>query len=65
MKLIIELDVDTCDFSEEDANRFYMEAKEASGISVEVGRPIDDDHTDGPFRTDSLSAEYFSVRIEN
>ena len=64
MKLVIELDVDASDFSDEDAQRFLNEAKEATGISVEVGRPIDDDNTDGPFRTDSLSTEYFKVRLD-
>jgi hypothetical protein len=64
MKLIIELDVESSDFSEEDAKRFVMEATEATGISVEVGRPIDDEHEDGPFRTDSLSTEYFKIRWE-
>ena len=63
MKLIIELDVNASDFSEEEAKRFLLEAVDATGISVEVGRPIDDDHSDGPFRTDSLSTEYFKVRI--
>ena len=64
MKLIIELDVDASDFSPEDAQRFVDEAYEATGISVEVGRPIDDGHSDGPYRTDSLSTEYFKVRTE-
>ena len=61
MKIVITLDIETSDFSQEDAERFMAEAKEATGISVEVGRPIDDKYTDGPYRTDSLSTEYFKV----
>jgi hypothetical protein len=61
MKIVITLDIEASDFSQEDAERFMAEAKEATGISVEVGRPIDDKHTDGPFRMDSLSTEYFKV----
>ena len=63
MKIVIELDVDASDFSTEDAKRFIEEAKDASGISVEVGRPIDDEHEDGPFRTDSLRTEYFKATL--
>lgn len=61
MKLIIELNVDSSDFSHEDVDRFLAEAKDATGISIEVGRPIDEEHSDGPFRTDSLSTEYFKA----
>jgi len=63
MKIVIELDVDASDFSAEDAKRFVEEAKEATGISIEVGRPINDEHTDGPFRIDSLSTEYFKAKL--
>lgn len=65
MKLVIELDIDSSDFSLEDAQRLVEEAREATGVSVEVGRPIDEAHSDGPFRTDSLSTEYFKMRLEN
>ena len=64
MKLIIELDVDSSDFTPEDVERFQEEARQATGISVEVGRPFDEDHSDGPYVTDSLSTEYFKVRTE-
>lgn len=64
MKLVIELDIDASDFSLEDAQRLAEEARDATGISVEVGRPIDDEHSDGPYRIDSLHTEYFKVRLE-
>ena len=63
MKLIIELDIDRSDFSEEDAQRFLTEADAATGISVEVGRPIEDEDSDGPSRVCSLTTEYFKTHL--
>lgn len=64
MKLIIELDVDASDFSDEDAETFLSEGNDASGITVEVSRLIDYDDAEGAYRTYSMSTEYFKVRIE-
>jgi hypothetical protein len=64
MKIIIELNVDMSDFSREDAELFVKESLDATGVSVEVGRPLDEDSTDGPYRTYALSTEYFRVKIE-
>lgn len=62
MKLIIELDVNASDFSEQDAELFIREAEEATGINLEVGRPISEELE--VFRQYSLSTEYFKVRLE-
>jgi hypothetical protein len=64
VKLIIELDVSHSDFSLEDVERFQDETLQATGISVEVGRPFDDEYSEGPYVTYSLSTEYFKVRTE-
>jgi hypothetical protein len=61
MKLIIELDIDNSDFSEGDVGMFMAEANSATGLTVEVGRPVE--HA-GTFRTYTLSTEYFKVRTE-
>lgn len=65
MKLIIEIDVDCSDFSPTDAELFVLEADSAMGMFVEVGTPIDEDRTDGPYRVFRLTTEYFKVRKEN
>lgn len=62
MKLILELDVDMSDFTELDAQIFLAEAKEASGITVEIGRPLSEEQSE-IVRSFSLSTEYFKARI--
>jgi hypothetical protein len=62
MKLIIEIDVDASDFTEDDAAKFVEEAELATGLSVEVGRPISDEDLEVA-RMYTLGTEYFKCRV--
>jgi hypothetical protein len=62
LKLIIEIPLEANDLQEEDFSTIVREAVDASGIHVMVGRPINDETMVS--RTFELSAENFSVRVE-
>ena len=62
MKLIIEIDVDSSDFDEMDADTLVKESKRKGAcVRVEVGSPLGDK---GVSRFFDLASEYFKVRTE-
>ena len=62
-KLIIELDIDLSDWEDSDIKSFLREAKYATGINVEIGRPVSEKHSEVS-RLFTLSTEYFKVNVK-
>ena len=63
MKLVIEIPLEGNDVEEADFEALVGEAKEAMGISIEVGRPISEEES-FIVRSMHVSAEHFTARIE-
>lgn len=61
MKLIIEIDVDSSDMEESDADLLIQESKrEGAGVMIQIGSAISEEESEVA-RVVSLSSEYFTV----
>jgi hypothetical protein len=64
MKLIIEIPLESNDLEERDFEILVKESKNATGINIMVGRPLNYAASGGAMRTFELTAENFRSRIE-
>lgn len=64
MNLIIEIPLDPNDLEEQDFETFLKESRKASGITLEVGRPLKPEGNENIIRSVTLFAENFTVKID-
>lgn len=64
MNLIISIPLDINDLEEQDFETFVKESRKASGITLEVGRPLKPERNDNVIRSVTLFAQNFTVKID-